>query len=874
MKHSLLILTLGLSTVLCGTSASAQPHASADPSSGAYVVTAERLNVRSGPNAQATKVGLLSRGDTVEVMRIQGSWASIVFNGKVRFISSRHLLRGTSGGISTTEKTYALSGRDSKRGDYTLEISVRGIKGKGVLVSRVATYSDRRERHTGLGTLQDGEVRVRIEEEIGVVGTLNGASAGVLELQLRLGAKDTIELRERSPRGEGRASGKLKSSTAPSNPGSGSSGSSGTVGKIVQKGRHLIAVAKREVVARIKKEGTKLAYDGVKLEQDFGIGSYFHVGVGGKLEALAPKELSPSQIETSRLQPGHVWLRSNVHGGPRVSLTTSIPIGEFTVGLGFNTGARVDYTVTDIYPLPAGMTDYKTALADLREVGSRSFDLPLDAEEARAMNVGATRVFEGQAHVAVNGSFSIGREVADIQDVLRIGASARVGGFYKISGRARLEVERLPRKRVRVRLSRGKQRQRGVSADLLLGASIDTAALREDLAPAVEYLDEALIDLTKLPASLRERLINEAEDAAIDKAKGIVRKALRFQIKASATKTDDDELDLAYRFDLEREAARKAYERAVRGDFTQAGKLSLDPQSGVVLDHRVVDVETTTYLAASLDLSILSISASRKIRLQDLSVEDESGRTNYEVWRFERDFKLSLLDHKRSKRVEVEVIRKTRPDAIIPANRLSRSLRFRYDVLDPITRKSEAKSFQRLLDSWGLNSGSNLPTPENRGLLVSKYGETRTQIDVQIADAGITQVLRSSRGKLFEAYVKAYTVIEGKAPLWATASGRTTIDNAENEDSDSYDFERRQMEKAKAFARQVQRLANATKSKDRAKALKWIVSSARYDLYTMAALIELAPRSTVTIDASLLGKRIRVVDGVRGGAALSVDDPR
>lgn len=878
MKNHLLVLTLGLSA-LSVTPAFAQPI-SAHPSSGAYVVTAEALNVRSGPRANATRVGLLKKGDTVEILRVTDHWASILFNGQVRFVSAKFLRRGSAEGISTQAKTYTLTGQDSERGDYSLEVSVQGIPGKGVQVTRNARYAEGREHQSGLGSLQGGEVRVRFDEQVGASGVLSGAQQSAAhEMRIRLDGKGSIEVRERSPRGEGRAAGKLKSASAPSAPSAPSAGgSSGSgkskFGKIVQKGKHLVAVAKEEVVARIKKEGTKLAYDGVKLDQDFKLGSFLHVGVGGKLEALSPSELSPSQVETSRVQPNHVWLRSNVHGGPRVSLSTTIPLGEVSVGLGFNSAARVDYTVTDHYPLPADVKDLKTALADLRQVASRSFDLPLDAAEARSMTVGAVRVFSGQAHVAVNGNLSIGHEVANIQDVLKVGASARVGGFYKISGRARIEVERLGRERVRVRLSRGKQTQRGVNADLLLGATVDTNQLRADIQPGVEYLDEALVDLTKLPASLRERLISEAEDAAIDRVKQIVRKTLRFQVRASATQTQDDELDLAYRFDLRQAKARAAYERAVRGDFTKAGTLSLDPQSGVVLDHRVVDAETTTHLAASLDLSVLSVSASRKIRLQDLSIEDESGRTHYEVWRYNRDFKLNLFDHERGKKVEIEVIRKTRPDATVSNERLSRSMRFRFDVLDPITREAEAESTQRLVRSWGLESGSNLPRPESRGLLASRYGKTRTQIDVQISDRGIAQVLRGTRSQLFDAYARAFGVIEGKAPLWGTAQGRSRIDADEHDDHDSYTHERQEMEKAQTFADQIHKLARAESGKDRARALKWIANSARYDLYAVAAIVDLAPKESVTIDASLLGKRIRVVDGVAGGTALRVEDPR
>ncbi|MBL4845159.1 MAG: SH3 domain-containing protein [Planctomycetes bacterium] len=875
------ILTFLLSLSALGISpalAQPAPHRRAGLNEGAFVVTT-KLTVRSGASARSTPVGFLAKGASVEVIRINAGWASLMFNGRVRFVKASYLRAGSAEGISTSKVTYHLKGTDSVRGDYTLLVTLVGLPGRGVEITRQATYANgAKEQHRGLGSLEAGELRVRIDEAVGARGILAGEQRGSFEMKLWLGPDGSLETRSRSRRGVGHAKGSSRRA-APPLEAEATSAEPGFAGKILQRGRHLIAIADREVRAQVKKKGKKLAYDGVKFDESFGLGSFFHVGVGGKLRALAPAELSPSQAETSRLEPNHVWIKSNVHGGPRVALSTSIPVGYVSIGLGFSAGARVDYSVTDHYPMPKGVKDVKTALADLRQVAARSFDLPLDAEEARRMTVGAVRVFEGRADIAVSGNLSVGHEVANVYDVLRIGASARVGGFYKISGRARLEVERLPRERVRVRLSRGKKRKRGLTADLLIGATLDGGQASRQLAPAIEYIDEALVDLTKLSPKLRARVIEEAEGAAIKRAKKIIRRVIRIQIKASATQTEDDELDLAFRFDLQRAPAREAYERAIRGDMTRAAKLALDSQSGVVLDHRVLDAETTTHLAASLDLSILSISASRKIRLQDLSVEDESGRTQYEVWRFQRDFKFEVLDHERHKRVDVEMIRKLRHDET-GAERVSRSLRFRYEIVDPITRESEAQAFQRLLRAWRLDGGSSLPLPD-RGPLLSRYGKTSARVDVQVSERGLASILNRSEGELLAAYTRAYEVIEGEPPIWSTSLGLSKMADADKRHGrpgvrqrDRYKAARFQLKRALRFANQVHRLAGASTAVQRASALKWIANSARYDLYAVAAIVELAPREAISIDASLLGESIQVVDGVRGGTALAIDDPR
>ena len=868
MKHllsrSLFVSLSLLAGVLLASPAAAQPV-------GAYEVSAESgLNVRSGPSADAARVGRLAPGASVEVLAVAGSWAKIRFEGAERYVHGDYL-RPAGERISTTRTAYALRGQDTRRGEYDLRLTLQRHPNVGIEVVREARYSDGRlELHRGMGRFSDGQLQVRLDEKIGASGALEGVPAsGAIALAARFGQGGAIEVADRSPRGEGRASGRSEASSEGST-GSGSSGG----GQIVQRGKHLLAVADREVGARIRRAGARLAYNGAALEQEFALSRFFHVGVGGALKALEPSELSPAQAETTRERPGHVWLESLVHGGVRVPLSTTIPVGELSFGVGFETGARVDYTVVDLYPLPAGVTDLRTMLADLRQVKSRSFDLPLDAAEARAMNVGARRIFEGRAHVALSGNFMLGREVADVRDVLRIGASARVGGFYKISGRARVEVERLARGRVRVRLSRAREHQRGTSADLFLGASLDHAAVQQELAPVVEYVDEALINTNRLSPELRAILLGVGQAVAINQADRVVKRALRFRIQASATSTREDEFDLAYRFDLERAPAREAYERAVRGDFTLAGKRALDPASGVSMDHRVLDVENTTHLAASLELSVfLNVAASRRISIQDLSVDDETGRTDYEVWRYEREFKLELFDQERRRRVDMEVIRRTRPSA--GANQsLSRSLRFRLDVTDPSTRAAEAASFRRLLASWGLDHSSNLPRPESRGLLASRYGKTRTQLEIQIGDHGIEHILRHSAPTYLDAYARAYSTIEGRVPLWSTEQGRRRIDSAQNDDGNNFQHERNQLDRARRFARSMEQLGQARTPQARAQALKWIATSARYDLYSVAALVSLAPRDSLSIDASLLGERIRVVDGVRGASALAVADPR
>ena len=754
-------------------------------------------------------------------------------------------------------------------------------------VTRVTRYGNRKRTMSGTGRYEgNGRILATLKVQDGASNRISGISADEpdtrYDFQLRgngaVEAWHTVgEIRR------GRATGQLKSSPEPAEPSqpSASEGEGDEDGKdksrtskIVQKGKHLIAVAKREVAERIRKEGEKLVYDGVELEQDFKLSDYFHVGVSGHVEALRSSELSPEQALTSRSKARHVWIKSHVQGGVKVPLRTSIPVGDVSVSLGFEPGARVDYYVTDIYPIPAGIRDVSTAVSDLKWVAKRSFDLPLDASEALAMNVGATRIFDGQASIAVSGALGIGHEVADIEGVVKVGASARVGGFYKVQGDMRIEVARLDLDRARVRVTRGKTNQYGVHADLFVGASINKDGARRELAPMTEYIDEALVDTSGMSAAARSAITGLAEDAVISAADKIVKKLVRFRVNASKTNTATDELDLSFRFDLHSAAARKAYEDAVRGDLRAAERLSKEPDGGVYREYRVVEVETVTHNAASLELSILlKVGASRTIRMQDISVDDEDGVRRYEVFRFNRKFDLEIFDHERRKRVSIEVIRRTTPNAL-PEERVKSSFRFEVDVLDPYTRLSEGNRLRRLMNGWALDNTSNIPTPEFQ-LLRSRYGKTRTKISVAISDRGLDTILRRSQREAFEAYVLAFTVINGKEPLWATESGRQRIANAEHDDNDNYRHERTQMERALDFANNLRALGRAKTATERARAMKAIASDARYDLYAVASLTKLAPGDTITLDASILGDRIRVVDGRRGDTyKVPVDDPR
>lgn len=830
--HTWSLLALGAvaSLVAPATTAHAQ----------SYEVTASALNVRSSPNG--AKIDTVVRGQRVTVSEVRGSWVRIHATQQ-RWVHSGHLRRPGSGdtspgsaGSASGYTDYQLKGRDDERGAYAAVVRLEPAADGLIHVTRRAHYKDGKgELHKGYARNVDGLISARLRGQRGAAGALNGEGTDPVDVWIRFRKDGRLELKDASPRGKGKAT-QRKSDYEGQQAGADASTPAATEARPAtapqgsQRGRHLLAISSKAFKAL-----------GRRASREYEVHRFLHVGLGVQIDSITGGDRSAAQRAGQRA--GQTWIRSRIQGGVRVPLTTKIPLGDAALELGFEAGARVDYTVVDLYPTPSG---FSSALGNLRQMAKRSFDLPLTAGEAQAMNVGAQRVFEGRAHVAISGRLELGHHVGQ-NGMINVGAKVGVGAYYRIAGRAKIDVRRLQGSTVQVRLGRGVARTRGASVDALLEASLDRGRVKQELAPQIQVIDQALIDQGKLTQAQRDALTGVAEEVAYKAANGVVKKALRVQVKASASFTNSRKFELAYSFDLSRAAAQGAYERAVRGDFTAAALRAGQRGSGVRQDHRVVDIERSKQFAASLELSVVfKASFNRSLRLQSLNVIDGRGVTNYEVTDSARGFETELfgLDHNRS--TNLDLVRSSRD-----ANGRqgpSHSLHLVHEAVDATTTYREARRIQRLLQRWGLDSSSGLPLPDAR-FLRPRYGKTRTRIELWIADHGLTHALTQSSARFREAYGHGYIVVENKNP--------TTDDNY--------------TAKADRFVRQMEALKAARTHAERGKALSALNSN---NLIVIAAIVELAPRSALSVNAEFEGRRIQVKDGVRGAAPTVVVDPR
>lgn len=730
---------------------------------------------------------------------------------------------------------WTLEGRHASRGPFTGSLEVRGSE----VTERLVFGGAAEELRRGEGNRIGDRLELEVAPLTGLAAAVEGGSAsGGRRLSITFGAADTIEVTGRDEHGDSAARGTIDRAPAPS--------------RVEGKGKHLIALARRALESR--------AYRGVRLNEEFNLGSYLHVGVGGALRPLRPEALTPTQRASTG--PRDVWLVSEVSGAARVPLSASIPLGSVTLGVGVEPGARVRWEVTDRYAMPEGIRDVDTMVQDLKDVAARTFDLPLDATEALALVPGARRILEAEAAIAIAGNLSIGHEVADIDGIVRIGASARAGGYWRLSGDVRFELERLAARGVRLRVTRATRTVREASAEALIGAMIEEATASTRLERKLEYIDRA-----PLRAAAAAAIAHEANGLATD--------VVRFHVSGSMGSGHDDEVDLCFRFDLGRDAARAAYERAVRGDLTAADAAALEAGSGVQREFRVLEVETRTWAGADLRLSvILKAGARRTVTFQDLSVEGEIGVARYEVFRFTRERSLTLFgrdSNRRRRALEIDVLRRATPDG-----QVTRGLRWTLDVEDPSTTMNDAALVRRVLAGWGLDPRSNLPDPESRGPFRSMYGRTRTNITVEVGEAGIAAALAASDAALLDAYAQGWTLVNGEAPTWATASGRERLSWVSSSDDESARREKAELDRAQEFVQGVKALAASQDMRERAKRLESLAKGARYDLYAVSAFLSLAPREQVRIVGSLAGERIDIGVSHVGAAyaPLVVADPR
>ncbi|MCA8922954.1 MAG: hypothetical protein KDD82_14160 [Planctomycetes bacterium] len=629
------------------------------------------------------------------------------------------------------------------------------------------------------------------------------------------------------------------------------------LGRLVAYSKDGINKALGKAKSEVKDALQDAIEDGIDVSETLKLNRYFHVGLETGIRAIPANEFTPMQKQALLERPNDVWLANFVEGGARVPLATAISLGgQASFSVGVHAQGDLRYTIVDLYPKPAGVKDVKGVISILKGMGKRVFDLPLTAAEARALTVGAERTLEGPWQIAVNGQLTYGYEQKIPGSNVEVGASARVGGFYRMRGNYRVEVARLPGDSVRVQLRKVKFRGPGVSARLLVGLDTTNDALDAGDVEVNEFFVKAADELFKV------------------------------ELQASAGKESGTDVDFAYHFDLSRELAQNAYERAIRGDYRYADSLVDDPASGVTLEFRVFEQEEWTYKRAKLNLTVLAGGKwSKDVHVSDMKIDDDAGRHLYNVFRYVKQRKTNVLfKWKGSKSLLVDIVRSSELHGDEAPEELSvlksrRALRYRFLHKDSATFNGEMRRHRRVAVALGLpdpalvtedEHGVPLPTPTivvpKFKLFSSRYKDSDIRLDMDISEWGIRTIMAKAADAtlLRNAYAEAYEVVY-------------EIDPREvNPHADKLSpLEESALRNMPAFVEILQGVRNngwtAANHAERAKQYRRLVDMGGWDMTMAVALAKLAPRDCVKVQMSIDGKRMTFEDGYTGERFTAFD---
>lgn len=797
--------------------------------------------------------------------------------------------------LARAQESYQLEGDHTRRGPYRGSVRLETLPSGRVAVVHSLTFRDGSStRRSSLYGAREGQgVVVLLHPTPSAAGALGRHQARPLELRLTFGlggrslrteglVDDQVVLRGRGHRGDSLRpispprptpasqppAREARPRPAPLSPGPAATPDSeprtqaNPLARLFQGPGVLLDLLPREIRQRVANASQRAFADGLRKDYSLNLGRYGHLGAAAGLEVV--KELTPTQamsLDRVGAQQG-AWLRARVEGGAASALSAEIPLAEtgLTFGVGFDAGARLRYEVTRLYPFPTGVSDVRGLTQAAAALPYRTFALPLSAEGAARMQPGAVVSIAGSGRAALNGTLTLARPLEVVtSEVARVGLlPPRLSGFYRVSGELSIRVERLLGDQVRVHLTRGSRREFGASAEAILGVALDRAALADRVEQAVDYVDRALIDTGRLPAELRQHVLDEARRRGAG-ALDHVEEAIEIKLEAKATFARRKGLDVVYRFDLADAEQRQAYQRAVRGDFTRP--------AGAVLERRDFEAERSFHIDANYAISyLLRGGLSKTVSARTLERAGPQGDVRQEVWTYSRDRRRDFA----SRLFKVKTRRRNSFDLTITRNtdrdggRVGRSLHLVWEQTDPITLVEEARAKDNLLRVWGMGAQRGLPSARTR-YLIPEYGATHSRVELEIDEVGLRKILGSSSRDRQAAYARAFRELHEQEPLFATPAGRGKLNSSERS---RYSLHREADWDMATFDREIGRLARAKTFKKRAKHLRRLANRLRSYL-AVRALTILAGQEHCSIEAELSGKHLLARAGSHRGARFS-----
>ncbi len=491
-------------------------------------------------------------------------------------------------------------------------------------------------------------------------------------------------------------------------------GSSELLGKV--KGK-LVELAKKQIYK---------PYD-LKIT-DVALGEQAGVALKVKAQLIDPKDpLITEDKNRASYSAAHAPTTWAITGGgiyPHAAIGTAIPIAPgVSANVGFSAGASLGYSVLAPYP--------HAPQAALELAKNATVDLPFTAARAKALVEGTEITLRGSGTIAASASIGAGYQLAQIGDLVSVGATA--GGSLSSSKNLdlALRIKRLDGNKVFVSLSKVDTKSASISAGAHAGIDLKLKSALPDLGGAI---------------------YNKAGSFAADQVEKQVEKWINLDFRATHTAGNTENEVANYVIDLTTATGRGAYEDLLKLDLRKVDQLVSEGDLSV----RTAKLNERTRSASNTlkgqfgPITLLSSISSGAENHGTLSTSQ--GNIVFDRATLADSYEGLISNWTDGKRSISRELVATQKGEAAP----SYYYHVNYGVDgDDLTSKDDVRRFLELADLLGAID------PATKALASSEkfqgsFEETSRQLDVYVTDAGLAKLGAAPPEAILSAFGQAY----------------------------------------------------------------------------------------------------------------------
>jgi len=564
----------------------------------------------------------------------------------------------------------------------------------------------------------------------------------------------------------------------------------------------------------------------------------------------------------------HVWLQTG--GVIDANLGLSVPInvgGGVTANLGFNSSASLQFSMVSPY---AASVDGAVDLA-----ARHTIDLPVTAQNARALPQGSELMLKGQGSVGASASIGGGTNFGG-NDV-HVGVSARATGSVSAEGEMTVNVKKLDGDKVFVRIGQvgTTKEQVGVRADA--GVTVDKQAITDFVGGALDtVLKGELRDFLEKPAEKQigsqvEKLLQKYGSASASIVKGMGQQS--------------QQLD-AYVIDLSSPQGQRAYDALMHLDRGPANALMASGDASVA---HYSERSKTDSLSAGVKIgpaTLFDFKSSSKQRDGELRSSGGDATVKQSVVDRSTEWLFAGKKHATWEGVRSEV----------SGGDPQTFLHVSYDKHMKSTDRGDLEKVQRVVNALDVKLDKADLRPDGDG----DFGASDVKLDAYVTPDAVRSLAKLSRSDVENAYARATQKVEGleRVPAWGdpstAAEARQMIEDyndarlgGKNKRGDAAQIEAQyssqfgrwiiddmgDLNQAKDLSKKMESLARKPES-EWAKALTDVGKEMKYDVYrTLVAINDLAgPDQVLVNQLDVKGKRLDVAGHSEGKVTSAADE--